>query len=632
MAPIGALLDVRVNWRANGHNVADDNEANFRTGTSGWSISAGINAAATSITRITGDGAQGDREFLLGGAKTCGSLVTTSTDGSGFNYDFGTTQFTSGRTYRWRAWLKSVSGTTSAKLIIGSLGTPADRGTQALTITTSWVSYEVDWTPSANRTDVEAVVANGTAAAMTARISLAEVYESLDDITGDVLEARWQRGASFDGGTEAPGLCILTVRNDDNKYDPDNTSSSLSGLLTLGRKVLIRSSYANLVYGHFYGTLRRIIPRPSDRQTELHFQDPLYDLSRSETNEAVLLIDIRQWRLTLGTNAGFGSLQFDASRDSPELLIPVEGTDRETALSLLTEFNQATGSVHFIRAMSYDLFTYICRSRVDLATGGALETLNASSTGVVPGSYDLNDEAITNTQRVTAIPRAISSIRETVWIADSVPFTIPAGTSRTIWPGALTEPIYDMSSSVTATNSPTITFTAAGRSAKIVITAGGSDSAVTAVSLNGFRCIAETNVESAQAQDATSAAAPPTGYGERVGGSINSRWLPSVSLAQGLADSIVQRYKDPKARPPLTLINVFPTQLRREVADRIALTSSRLSFTAKEFLIRSFVTTVTPGTLWETVYQLEEAPTVQTWFTVGGTADEGVGGTGILAY
>lgn len=145
----------------------------FETNTTGWSVSAGINAAATSITRITTDDHSGSAS---------GSLVTTTTVNSGVNFDLGSTRFwqesTYGTAYVGLVWLKWVSGPTRARLILGSEGTSSDRATLTITdLAADWTPYRVVWYPSASRTDAQLAITTDVAAALTVLIDDASVYQ-----------------------------------------------------------------------------------------------------------------------------------------------------------------------------------------------------------------------------------------------------------------------------------------------------------------------------------------------------------------------------------------------------------------------------------------------------------------------
>ncbi|MCC6854488.1 MAG: hypothetical protein IT189_00360, partial [Microbacteriaceae bacterium] len=196
--------------------------ANFTVDTTGWVVTAGINGAGTSITRGTGTGPIGT---------TYATLVTTSTSGSGTDYDFASRTFVSGRTYRARVALKHASG-ANVRLRLGSLGTGADRGDKTVAATTSWAWYYVDWTPSADRTDVELAVSNAAASALTVDIGGVEVFEAIDEVNGDagrvdVSAMSWTRS------TSAVGTITATLHDprDTHRYTPWYSSGALYGLL-----------------------------------------------------------------------------------------------------------------------------------------------------------------------------------------------------------------------------------------------------------------------------------------------------------------------------------------------------------------------------------------------------------------
>ena len=109
--------------------------------------------------------------------------------------------------------------------------------------------------------------------------------------------------------------------------------------------------------------------------------------------------------------------------------------------------------------------------------------------------------------------------------------------------------------------------------------------------------------------------------------------IATTAHAEGLASWWVYRYSEPIIRPSVVVYgDDYGTQVNRELKQRVALTSTRLSLSSTELLITSLTATVRPGGEWSTVYQTEQAPVAHVWFTLGGTADEGIGGSGILAY
>jgi len=268
--------------------------SNFRADTTGWGVGAtGQTVAATSITRLTTDGM--DPTLLR-----CAELVTTASVSSGGSYPLGIRKFTNGRTYRVLMAAKRASGGTSVQLVLGSGGTPGDVGGTSITLTTGWVLYSANWTPTADRTDAIVALRNLAAAVVTVRIGFVEVYEALDELTGsanDLASMRWGRGDNFASSSSAPGTIALTVRDVDtsHKYTPWNTAGTLYGSLEPGRKVWGRATLSGAIYPLFYGTIRQIVPDPYAAQTVIMAEDPLYDMSRTSVSVGFSAPPVVNW-------------------------------------------------------------------------------------------------------------------------------------------------------------------------------------------------------------------------------------------------------------------------------------------------------------------------------------------------
>lgn len=624
---VAPIPEIRIDWRGDGFDLITND--GFETSTAGWSVGAGINVAGTSITRTVSAPYMGT---------AVGRLVTTATNGSGVNWDFGTQTFTSGRTYRFRVYLKSISGTTSAKILIGSLGTPGDRASSTMTLTTGWVAYQVDWTPSANRTDVEVNVTNNAASIMTADIDTAEVFETLDDVTSYAEYMTWTRGSNFDGSVEAPGTFTVRLLNIDKRFAPDNVSSPLTGLLVLGRAVWVRATHGGATYALFYGTIRRIVPMPREKLVEIVCEDPLYRMGRQEVS------------VPLSVDASIASFRGDVLADmdigftNRNLANGVEGdivyteADQENGLTVLAELNKATGTVHFIKPdpSASVLWKYTTIDRATIQGQAVDETFNDDLNDMA--NYDLTDEALVNSQRVFPTARRIVDVPEVVW-EGPVPFNIDADT--TVWAGSKREfdrsrgssvsdisfddPTFEQTLTIAGTGISGTVFTPFSRSAKIVIeTVSGATVDTLFITGRPAPRLSETSVI---VEDFSVIAEP------FAGDDISSDFINSPAMATGLADWWVYRYKGGATRPDITLINRFPSQLQRDITDRLSITFPLLGVTAKQFLIRSLTTSVElESKLWTTTYDLESTPTALDLFTIGGTAAQGIGGTGVLGH
>lgn len=619
-------LSILVDWRRVGLNLVANDD--FEADTSGWSTAAGIASAATSITRVT--------PGMVGNAAA--EVVTTSTNGSGVKYDFGTTTFTSGRTYRFRLYARSMSGTTSAKIIIGSLGAGADRSTTTMTLTTTYTAYSVDWTPGGNRTDVEAVFSNNAASIMTARIDHVEVWETINDITPYADYATWTRGANFDGTKEVPGQFTVRLKNDDGRFSPDNSSGPLFGLLKLGRTVYVRAFYNLIDYGQFYGTIRRITPRPRDKIVEIVCEDPLYRYSRSEVSVPLSLSrSIRDFRFLVMVDMGEPTAAFFGNNGIEDEIVYTEA-DQVNGLDLLTELNTATGSVHFILPQWSTSRPYYYRvvDRIAIQGQAVDQTWNDNLTDLA--NYEYSDESLVNTQRVFPTARRVADVDEVVWEAD-VPFTI--STDTTVWAGAggrfgrkegsseqaitFTDPTFDQVLTEVDDTGATVTFTPFSRSAMIEI-AVASPTVVSTLFITGkpARRLADQSV---QVQDLSS---NPDVYS---GSDITSDFIASLPQAEGIGAWWVYRYKDGVFRPDVTFVNNFDALAVLNVADRVSLTFPLLGVSSKQFLIRSITTSVDMGALeWTVTYGLESTPTALSLVTLDAGASKGLDSAAVLGY
>lgn len=620
----GPTLLALLNWRRQlpTFNLVPD-QSGFESSASNWSVAAGINAAGTSITRITSDPFAG-----IGS----GELVTTATNGSGTNYLMTHMTFTSGRTYRFRVRLKRVSGTTAGKITIGSLGTGADRASTTFTLTTAYDSYQVDWTPSGNRADAQINITNNAASVLTVRIDNVEVYEVINDISALVTHVRTARGSNFEGRDTLSGSLVLTVKNTDQRFDPDNGSSPYAGILNYGREVWLRGIWAGVEYGLWFGSLLDIVPLPQERLAELHFDDVV---GRSGGYEANIPLStttaIYNFRSNLLAQAGITGSERVLSTDGPESNGPFTGVSGGNVLETMSRLNLATGSAHYVTPTAdpeYP-FQFRTKARTEMAAGAPVETFNASETGVTLDAYNASVESVINRQRVKPVlykkePYSV------LWEADNVPFTVDAGQTRVLW-ASLSAPVQNGSYLMTAAGSPGVVATFFYESVKFTFTAGGSPAVIHALSVVGNALAAQQGTSTEQF-DQTSIDT----VGERRGADIEEEFFTSAPDAQALADWIIYRYKNGAPRPNLNVQNRFPSQLQREVLDRIALTASRLSISAKEFLLMNVQHDIVPGLSWTSIYGLEQAPPTDTWFkldTAGRGLDDAGGGTeGKLAY
>lgn len=436
----------------------------------------------------------------------------------------------------------------------------------------------------------------------------------------------WGRGANFDGSSEAPGHLTAIVQNPDRRFNPLNGSSPIIAQLKFGKKVRLTSVYSATTRYHFDGYLRSIKQR-DDGFAELVCQDALYNAAQKETNIAGSFTrDIDSFRAAILTDINLTGLGSVLATNGGEAMIGYTGGDKANVLSLLTELNTATGSIHYIKPTAAGAdYTTLDRTYFEGAASSEdwLDTDFANPFATSLGATDYSDERIINSQRVQARPRAKQDAR-VVWSKRR--WTVNASSSEEIW-AEFDDPILNPVLTYTVkSGSPSQAVTLFGRSAKIVITAGGTAVDLREVELTGNPMVLD-EVSSRRFEDATSIST----YGKYEGSQIESDYIPNEAHSRGLASYIVWRRKDAGLVPTPVFVNRFPTQLVRDVGDVVRITSTELSTTLGRFVIRGHENTASRDEV-TTTYTLEALPAALDLFTIGGTAGQGVGGTGVLAY
>lgn len=439
------------------------------------------------------------------------------------------------------------------------------------------------------------------------------------------------RGANFDGAQEAPGHAVVSVKNNDKAFNPLNGSSPYNAVLKLGTPLHVSVAYGGVSYPIFDGFLRRIVP-VDDKFAELHCEDALFNFSRRSANVAASVTrSLKQFRDAILDDIGEGSARrsLDSSAaNGAEGVVTYTGADDANALDLLTQLNIATGTVHFVRptASSYQ---YVTIDRLTLQSRASVDTWSDSDLtqpfAETLGAYDLTDERIDNYQRVEARPRLLDDDASTVWTRDRL--QVGPSLTRVRWPSFDDPTFFQSLSYDVESGSATVTFRGFARSAKVTVDAGAGGVVLKHLKIVG-RVARLAELDASISEDAAS----QTANGVLKGSTISSDYISSEVYADALGGWYVYRYATPRATASPTFVNRFPTVLLREVGDRIVYSTTEHSLSAREFLIRSFETTVSERE-WRTTYQLEEVPTaVASLFTIGGTAAQGVGGTGILGY
>jgi hypothetical protein len=448
-----------------------------------------------------------------------------------------------------------------------------------------------------------------------------------DDISADVELMTYVLGAcrDFRGGTQASSA-VLTLLNEDGKYNRENSGGPLYGKLRPNRPIWVTATYSSTDYGVFAGFVQRLICDPGGRRAYLYCEgmDRAFGtappaLSPSTTRS---FLDYRTAILdALGVPSGGRSTEAECD------IVPFSGGRKARAIDLLQEINLATGSRHYIGAgvTTGTWYQYTSVNRHHKLDAAVDETIEDA---LDLDAYELDLATVGNQQSVGSTPTVFHPT-STVWVCPTLPVSLQAGETRDLWAtfegfvldGALIE---------NHTGTLSVTPTYFGDSAKIALSAS-TDATLTYLLLTGRLGVAGS-VISAMSQDATSALA--INYGPQAMPEIDTPLIGSYSLAQGLADHLVWRFKDPHPRPVIRRLNQFPSMIARRLFDVVALTYPRQSLTARRFEVVGLSGVIEPGADWTISYQLQEAPSQSAlqFFKIGGSSAEGVGGTGVLAW
>lgn len=439
---------------------------------------------------------------------------------------------------------------------------------------------------------------------------------------------RWGRGASFDGSTEAPGYLRAIVQNPDRRFTPTNGSSPIIAQLRFNKKVRLTAVHSAVTYYLFDGFLRSIELR-DDGFAELVCQDALFFVERKEAYVPLSFSrTVRQFREALLADIGITTLDL-AAGNGGESMIGYSASEGKHVATLLAELNRATGTVHYIDPTSTG-YNYKTLDRLTFESAASVEdwldTDLSQPFASELGATEYADERLINRQRVKAYPRETPFTDKELWKQNRI--FVAASTTKTKWCD-LSEIASNLSLNYElVSGSPSITLTAYGETAKLEIAAGGTAVEIRDVKIQGKAHPVDSK-SSVISEDPTSIST----YGRHEGELIDSRYIPTEEDADGLADYIVWRNKDAELVPAPRFINRFPTQLARDIGDVVRITSAELGETLGRYVIRAFETSIAEkGAEWETRYSLESLPPALNLFTVGGTADQGVGGTGVLGY
>ena len=242
------------------------------------------------------------------------------------------------------------------------------------------------------------------------------------------------------------------------------------------------------------------------------------------------------------------------------------------------------------------------------------------------GSFEPPEpEVIISVRRERGKRRRTRRVR---WTDPIFPLVVPAGTSKTI------EVAFSvMVEGLEARWQPAaadVTVEVEPARALVTITAGDSDSTLTALAMVGRPWLPVDEVEVAM-----TASTAELGSREPVDLAGAETYLAGRAGAEGILRYHLWRYGRPRLRPVVTDALKPGRMLGIRPGDRLSMVQTRYSLPATVFAVSSVTHRIArPDALdWRTEYSLEELPSdAGPWATIGGGAVRGIGGTAETAY
>ena len=635
--------------------------------TEGWTSDGSGQAAAVDALATT--------TSVSFGGDACFDVTTTSTSGSGIDY-YLAGKYTAGRTYRLRVGLRTLSGSTSARLRFGASGDQTDSNVTM----TDWSWHTIDWTPSSTTYAAIVSISNASAAANRFLVDHAEVYEATDEVTLGELRAR--TGARFDGKSTPPGTIDGVILDPDKVYSPRYTASPLYGAVKTGRPIHVRMVNGNHLYPLAYGIITELTPNPAGRVLQFRAEDGLRELKvqidrefTSDRSYATARNEAMEWT-PLGVTNGAPILH-RSQRYAQALGIESstfhDGTDSTVELlSYLAELNQATGSIHFAnpKVSAIRPWNYITLDRATLTNSLGAWTFDDDMQRV--SDVTLREESLVTRQRVNyqgyqkwpaetiaeatvdlpyltftreeygsterPEPEDIFRLKRTRgkkkrrrrklkkvgtrWVDALVPIVVPAGTRHTLTVDFLA-PMEDID--VTVTGMSDVTVVPRPSEVLIHLDAGASAGTATAISIDAVPSIPNDEVEvsyTAWNAGAIHEASP-----------IDNEYVPSAGAAEGLAEYQTWRYGESRFRPEYVDQHHIARQVSVRVGAHASVSADRWDVDGVRFYVRGVEHSITAGGHeFETTYSLEELPADASWVTLDGGAVLGLDGSAVLAH
>lgn len=532
--------------------------------TTDWSTStnAFITLAGASIARVAAGGYYGGSELTFATALEITPQTPTGTNSGARLSPSGT--YLSGKSYRFSGFVhdNSVGGSEQWTVGIGSNGTPADVATATVDVTTS-SEWSITWTPTGDRTDARIFIRSNGGGSTPIKVSGMQVIptwgtESTSDYmrTGFTLDQPATITSVASGVTHSTSLSV--------------TTAAVTG-----------SGVARLVDLH-------------------HVSGVVYTFS------CWLTASSGTPSVVVGLGDPFGA---DSSPESSTLTVTLSTTPQRVVVQFTGSDTSLYGQlVAWVAASSASAFTfYIDDASITLGTSTQsyipdVLALDTADVDIIPGKSFAAADAVGSLAELNSVTLARH------WIApqNSHPFGKYTTSARQ------------------------------GLTAKTVDETYVSTTGDGIQNLAGFEMdrqairhavIVEYDASSVMPADGTSTTLTGVLYAENAASigryglvtglssttyTVNgSTWLNGPagtdSTAQDIADLLITRYKVPRTRPKMTVVDHWPEQMERVTDDLLAVTYLRAGIVGVRYLLLSEALTVSEsGTRWESEYQLEE--------------------------
>ncbi len=475
---------------------------------------------------------------------TASGLVDVNAGGQGTFYALSGT-FVSGVTYDVSLRFYAVTGSPTVTYGIGSQGTPSDKSESSATASSSaWTTRTFTWTPSSNRTDAHVY-------AKTA-ITLGDFY--LDAVSVTRRSSSATSGPAYsDTGPGGGGV--------------PPTSSAIGATAKYGASSQSVVAPATAGAGRIYDFS--------------HFGS--YFISgRSYTLSVWLYCSgSLPYKVGIGRNKADGSWDEASTTGTASAATWTQAT--------VTWTPTADGS----SAVAFDTVLYVWQ------TDATSRTFYIDGVRVIPGNAA---DAFEMSQWNLAAGAECSDVYLTTTASGSCLQTLTTLNGLTLSRHWI----------VPAMASPWYAYTTRDRDSLATKSSAETyDDDVNAMDqaeIDRAQIINIQPVTSASGTDYYSDQTSINTYGLRPGNGISGgSFFPNRTIPDLVGAALLTNYSAPRARPSMTVVNRFPSQLQRDLDDLVTVTYARLGITAREYLILRAETRVSAGrNLWTTVYGLEE--------------------------